>query len=150
MSAGNINNDCPIPYQLCSFPSRPRTPNSGYSFGNTGGSAVQSACVACNRCCVSAVPSSPDCTAKAMSAETRTRRKRGSRDLYLHQCQILSMERFYWAKPRSTDRGGGEWGQMRKHDLPRRVRLTVRPSRAVLSLANVLRNRGDLADNDER
>jgi hypothetical protein len=78
------------------------------------------------------------------------RRKRGSRDLYLHQCQILSMERFYWAKLRSTDRCRGERGQSRKHDLARRVRLTVRPSRAVLSSANALRNRGDLADNYER
>src|ERR1700722_13400172 len=77
MSAGNISNDCPMPYQLCSDPLRPCTPNSGYSLGNTGGSEVHNACVDCNRCIVSALPTSPDCTTNAISPAARLRRKSG-------------------------------------------------------------------------
>src|SRR5580698_4138680 len=66
MSAGSISSDWPMPYQLCSVPLRPWTPNSGYSLGKTGGSEVQKAWVDWRRKVVSAVPSSPDCTAKAI------------------------------------------------------------------------------------
>src|SRR5208337_3236122 len=56
---------------------RPCIPNSGYSLGKTAGSAVQNECVACSRCIVSEVPSSPDCTTNAESPAARANRNKG-------------------------------------------------------------------------
>src|ERR1700722_3681401 len=78
-SAGSMSSDWPIPYQLKIWPPRPCSPNSGYSSGNTCGCEVQSQCVVCRRCVVSAVPSSPDCTTKASSPAARHKRNKGSR-----------------------------------------------------------------------
>src|SRR5580704_16938060 len=50
----------PIPYQSKSFPPRPCTPNSGYSWGKTDGSEVQNECAVCRRCMVSAERNSPE------------------------------------------------------------------------------------------
>src|ERR1700722_15271695 len=77
-SAGSIRSDCPMPYQLNSWPPRPCSPNSGYSLGKTCGSEVHSQCVVCSRCMVSAVPSSPDCTTNANRLAARQSNTRGS------------------------------------------------------------------------
>src|ERR1700686_3536938 len=77
-SAGSISSDCPIPYQLKMRPPVPCRPNSGYSLGNTCGCEVQSQCVVCRRCNVSAVPNSPDCTTKASRPAVKHTRNRGS------------------------------------------------------------------------
>src|ERR1700739_1493263 len=80
MSCGNISSDCPMPYQLCSEPLRPCTPNSGYSLANTGGSEVQNEWVDCSRCIVSAGPTPHDSTTNAMSPAARLRKKIGLRN----------------------------------------------------------------------
>src|ERR1700722_16913621 len=77
-SAGSIRSDCPMPYQLNSWPPRPCSPNSGYSLGKPCGSEVHSQCGACNRCIVSAVPSSPDCTTNASRPATIHNKTTGS------------------------------------------------------------------------
>src|SRR5579859_1359754 len=79
-SAGSINSDWPMPYQLKICPPRPRSPNSGYSSSATCGCEVHSQCVVCKRYVVSAVPSSPDCTTKVSNPVTRHRRNNGSRN----------------------------------------------------------------------
>src|ERR1700687_5566978 len=76
-SAGSISSDCPIPYQLKMRPPVPCRPNSGYSLGNTCGCEVQSQCLVCRRCSVSAVPNSPDCTTKASRPAVKHNRNTG-------------------------------------------------------------------------
>src|ERR1700756_626339 len=76
-SAGSMSSDCPIPYQLKMRPPVPCSPNSGYSLGNTWGCEVQSQCVVCRRCSVSAVPNSPDCTTKASRPAIKHNRNTG-------------------------------------------------------------------------
>src|SRR5215470_13255093 len=77
-SAGNNSSGWPMPYQSYSLPPRPCRPNSGYSWGNTGGSEVQKEWATCKRCMVSADPSSPDWTTIAPRQATMMSTDSGS------------------------------------------------------------------------